>query len=892
MIPYSNEYLLQYKATLNNKGYVEGINEMEGKTTSSTNKMGKSTSALGGKIKGLVNPANLAAAAFAYMSYRTIAAIKDFAAYEKQLSKVNTLLKTSRKELNKYGEGFIDIAIKTGKAKEEIAEGAYQALSAGISNDDLVSFMEKNTKAAIAGYTDVNTAVDGVTTVLNAYGMEVTETDRVLDLFLKTQELGKTTFGEMAQYLADVIPIASSLGIQLEEVTAAIATMTAAGTKTPQAITQVKTALAELAKDGQKANTVFKSINGESFPDFIKNGGTFAGALKKMDKYAKDNNKNMLDLWSSVEAGNAALGLTGGNTKRFTDNLDAMDESAGALDTAYGLATDNIATEWAKLGLTIDNEWKKLVGKLETPIKVIIEVATMLAKAPGSFINTTGDILDKTGISKFISNTLDIMSAPGDAIARVGGDAWDQHRTRSNNKNKKVEGSGDLLNLALDEKRTSKKYGPVISKKPPEKTPEELLKEKNKAIKDEKKRHAIAMQEIDIKSLGDEKSNLLELNSQLETGIITREEYDTKLEDSQKATTEAQKKEYLVALSATQDFYKAQGMMAEANALEKQILEIEVQLNGLEDVEEGLSKLDEFKVQQAEKEEEYNNQKLVREWEFLEELGQQLLQGEITQQEFDTRKESYKENQKTLDEEYKVEELERLRDYYLNVENESVKALEVQTQINDQKNGLSGIKKKQKATEIKWDTWANSKTTDIHKASADAVLATYSALATGQIKSLADFKEFAKGQIVGLLLVKGQEHAAIALSEGVKSYTDFAAAATAAASLNPVQAAAFTVSANAHLSAALQNAAQAAAFGVGAAVVSSSGGGSSDSEDSSSNYNNSPSEFSESVTESSEDDQKKMLYVSVDGSETTKAMLLEIEKELGDGWNTSIIASK
>ena len=119
---------------------------------------------------------------------------------------------------------------------------------------EALGFLEKNTKLAKAGFTDVNTATTATAKVLNAYKMDVSETDRIHKVLMQTQNKGITTVNELGSVLSQVTPTASAMGVSFEQVGAALAGMTAQGTPTAQATTQLNQLIAELGKNGTQAN--------------------------------------------------------------------------------------------------------------------------------------------------------------------------------------------------------------------------------------------------------------------------------------------------------------------------------------------------------------------------------------------------------------------------------------------------------------------------------------------------------------------------------------------------------------------------------------------------------------------------------------------------------------
>ncbi|WP_258019569.1 hypothetical protein, partial [Brachyspira hampsonii] len=67
---------------------------------------------------------------------------------------------------------------------------------------------------------------------------------------------------------------------QFEDIGAAIAVMTAQGTPTSVATTQIRQALVELNDEGSITDIAFREIAGKSFKEFIEQGGSLQEALK------------------------------------------------------------------------------------------------------------------------------------------------------------------------------------------------------------------------------------------------------------------------------------------------------------------------------------------------------------------------------------------------------------------------------------------------------------------------------------------------------------------------------------------------------------------------------------------------------------------------------------
>lgn len=86
------------------------------------------------------------------------------------MAKMSTLFDTSKTSVGKLSKEFLQLSNKTGLAATELAEAGYQALSAGRNVGEVGEFVEVAGNLAKAGFTSTSTAVDVLTTAMNAYG--------------------------------------------------------------------------------------------------------------------------------------------------------------------------------------------------------------------------------------------------------------------------------------------------------------------------------------------------------------------------------------------------------------------------------------------------------------------------------------------------------------------------------------------------------------------------------------------------------------------------------------------------------------------------------------------------------------------------------------------------
>lgn len=302
------------------------------------------------------------------------AAIEYGQEFEQSLANASTLIDTNVTDMDALSEKILDLSDSSGIAASELNNALYSALSAGVpATEDMseaMGFLENATKLAKAGFSDVDTVVGATAKVLNAYGMDVSETEQVHKILMQTQNKGITTVGELGSVLAQVTPTAAAMGVSFEQVGASLSTMTAAGTPAAQATTQLNSLIAELGKEGTVASDNLKKaaenagFAGMSFDDMMAAGWPLNEVLDLMGDYAADSGVGLLDMFSSIEAGKAALSLAGENSGKFADNLKAMSTETDVVGEAYEKVTNTSGANFDKIMNQLKNTAIKLFDAL------------------------------------------------------------------------------------------------------------------------------------------------------------------------------------------------------------------------------------------------------------------------------------------------------------------------------------------------------------------------------------------------------------------------------------------------------------------------------------------------------------------------------------------------
>lgn len=254
------------------------------------------------------------------------------------------------------------IGKKYGTDYREVSEGLYQVVSAIGDVHKKYALLETSNKLAITGFSSVNESVDGLTTVLNAYNLEIEEAERVANVFVRTQKVGKLTVQEFQQQLYKTVPTAKELGITIEEIGASIALLTAKGSKAEVAQTQMGAFMYELLDTGSEVNKLFAKLKGQSIETYMNSGGNLEGILRTLKDYSNQSGFKIESLFGRKEA--KSFWLNAGNDieglikklKEISSPINELDRNVDNLMGTMEKRVERGARYWDSL--------KKAIGEV------------------------------------------------------------------------------------------------------------------------------------------------------------------------------------------------------------------------------------------------------------------------------------------------------------------------------------------------------------------------------------------------------------------------------------------------------------------------------------------------------------------------------------------------
>lgn len=417
---------------ISTENQLKSLEKEAAKSNAAINSFGEKMKETGGKLTAAGKAVMPVSAAVAGIGTAAVVSAVNF---EDAMAKVSTIADTTEIPLDELRSQILSLSSQTGISANEIADNVYNAISAGQKTGDAVNFVTNSTKLAKAGFADAGAALDVLTTILNAYGMEASEVTDVSDMLIQTQNLGKTTVAELSSSMGKVIPTANAYHVQLDQLCTGYAKMTANGVATAESTTYMNSMLNELGKSGTTVSDILKDKTGKSFAELMEDGHSLADVLSILKDSADEQNLSFGDLWSSAEAGKAGLILLGDSADDFNATLAQMRESTGATETAFeklqtnsskiNKAVNDVKNTFIILGGVILDTFspaidavtggiQKLcnwISSLPTGIQTVIVLIGTLIAAAGPLLVVLGTLMTSIGsLAPIISTAVTAIS--------------------------------------------------------------------------------------------------------------------------------------------------------------------------------------------------------------------------------------------------------------------------------------------------------------------------------------------------------------------------------------------------------------------------------------------------------------------------------------------------
>lgn len=378
----------------------------------------------------------LAVAAVGYVS------LKAATSFQTLTTRLATTAGEPLKNLAMIRQGIMDIAMATGATADELAKGMYIVASAGYHGAEGLTVLKAATEGAKMEGADFATVSNAVTDALKDYHLKAGAAATVTSQLITSVSYGKTTFQAMSAAMANVLPLASSLNISIQDVSGVLAEMTAHGMTAQRASQNIANAMRELAVPTHVMEKEFGlfNITSKQVQDSLgtrglagtmqwlasvakegapKVGQTYNEALKRLTGTAQGLQVALLTTGENTNDTNAAIKAIGGATADAQGNVKDFTETQKTLAAQM----DKVKATMGVIGITIGTALLPAVTKLLSVVaKLLVPVAHWIQhhqKLTAIIIGGLAGIAALTLLVAGLSAAIDLLISPVGAVVAI-----------------------------------------------------------------------------------------------------------------------------------------------------------------------------------------------------------------------------------------------------------------------------------------------------------------------------------------------------------------------------------------------------------------------------------------------------------------------------------------
>ena len=287
-------------------------------------------------------------------------AVKQFADFDSAMANVRASLPKTDQSFGKLREAAMKAGAATKFSATEAADGVAELAKAGVSSADILKGgLDAALNLAAADGLAVADAASIVATSLNQFGLRGDQATRAANLLAGAAYSAQGNVTDMATALKYIGPVAHSMGISIEDTTAAITELASQGILADQAGTGIRGMLLSLTSPSKVATDLMTKYKISLYDA----QGAFIGlgpALESVKQGLADANDHERDF---------ALGQIFGN-QQITAAKILYEGGAKGLDKwSRSIANQNTVAEIAHIKMnTLAGDWENFKGSLQTAL--------------------------------------------------------------------------------------------------------------------------------------------------------------------------------------------------------------------------------------------------------------------------------------------------------------------------------------------------------------------------------------------------------------------------------------------------------------------------------------------------------------------------------------------
>jgi TP901 family phage tail tape measure protein len=341
------------------------------------------------------------------------------AGFNAEVTRLYTAAGLTGQQISKVSANLLQLGSRYGFTGTQMAEAMYHGVSAGLSYQAALNAVAQAANLADIHGADLEDTTYALSSVMKSFNIAAGGATHTAALLNAIVGEGDMRFQDFNQSVKNWAPTASSMGISIQSMGAAIAYLTDRGNSAEVASTRLTMGLSMVTAGSKEANTFLKSLGLTTGSVALKN----KSLADVMNGYGLTTNKIAADLkkpdglyvalsqlqaafhhsgLSAAQADQVMAKLFGGG--RSDKAILALMQNLGGLKSKYddiGKAVNNYGADSKKAQETVDQQWKDALAGLKN---LAISFGSMLLpavkKALGALNDVFGAIMKHPDLAK------------------------------------------------------------------------------------------------------------------------------------------------------------------------------------------------------------------------------------------------------------------------------------------------------------------------------------------------------------------------------------------------------------------------------------------------------------------------------------------------------------
>jgi TP901 family phage tail tape measure protein len=339
--------------------------------------------------------------------------------------------------VDEYRDALLGLQTEYGILTDDLVPALNTAIVQGVPEDNVISFLETAAQSAVVSGSDLTDTVSVINGLMAQFEGEFSNAGEAADFLTATLGNTNAEVRDVGDVFGEVSGFARNAGVDVNQVSAAFAAMSVTGRDAGTSGGQLAALIEELGDSTTPVAEAFNELTGQSFQDFIAQGGNLQQAAQIIADGADAAGQSVVELAGSAESSSAILALsTEAGADRYAEALADVDAANGTTEDSFGdleesgaLAFDQLGGSLATLRDEAGAAVAPLVAEFVEGLLPILEEVSPLIQSVGELLITAFGVAAELlmplvdlvlGLFEAISPLLEALSPLFEILSLIG----------------------------------------------------------------------------------------------------------------------------------------------------------------------------------------------------------------------------------------------------------------------------------------------------------------------------------------------------------------------------------------------------------------------------------------------------------------------------------------